>query len=294
MPWDANDEDAGVASLAEDPYSTAVIGEIPADLRRRLMSVFGLALAASNVIMQLSRRPVGRGVVESTVESGSLVAHPLKRTRTTLTYIVIALYGTDAERAVMRREVARQHRAVRSDGPVAYDAGDPALQLWVAACLYRGLEDSMTFLYGPQDPDVLDRCYRHAARFATTLAVPPSAWPPTRDDFAAYFAREVARIEIDDETRRYLLDLASLSFLPAWVGALAGSWYATLTLGFLPDAFRRALRVEWTTSDERVFRRLCRTMARLNGWMPAPVRSLPWTLVLRGARRRIATGRSIV
>jgi hypothetical protein len=58
------------------------------EYRRQLMSGLSLALAGANVIMQLSRPPVGHGIVESTVESGSLHAHPIKRTRTTLGYIM--------------------------------------------------------------------------------------------------------------------------------------------------------------------------------------------------------------
>ena len=60
---------------------------------RSLMSGMALAAAAANVVMQLSRLPVGHGVVESTVESGRLDKHPIKRTRTTLSYLMIALGG---------------------------------------------------------------------------------------------------------------------------------------------------------------------------------------------------------
>jgi len=45
--------------------------------------------------MQLSMLPVGRGVYESTVDSGALHRHPVKRTRTTLGYVMIAMFGTD-------------------------------------------------------------------------------------------------------------------------------------------------------------------------------------------------------
>src|SRR6202166_5010589 len=112
----------------------------PAPDRRLLLSGLALAPAGANVIMQLSRLPIGHAVVESKVESGALRTHPIKRTRTTLAFILVALSGTDHERAVIRREVNAQHRLVRSDhdGAVAYDALDPDLQLWVAACMISG------------------------------------------------------------------------------------------------------------------------------------------------------------
>src|SRR5689334_17881248 len=96
---------------------------------------------AANVIMQLALLPVGRGVAESTVDSGRVDKHPYKRQRTTGQYLIVALLGTEAERKAMRDEVNRQHKhVVRKEGEadVPYNAFDPELQLWVAACIYVG------------------------------------------------------------------------------------------------------------------------------------------------------------
>lgn len=102
----------------------------------------GAALLAgtANVIMQLSHAPVGHGVVESDVDSGNVMLHPAKRLRTTLTYVAIALAGTDEERRRYRNAVDRAHTSVHSrpDSPVEYNAFDPELQRWVAACLHVG------------------------------------------------------------------------------------------------------------------------------------------------------------
>jgi DNA-binding transcriptional MerR regulator len=50
----------------------------------------GPVAGAANVVMQLARPGVGYGVYESRVESGRLHDHPIKRTRTTLTYLAVA------------------------------------------------------------------------------------------------------------------------------------------------------------------------------------------------------------
>ena len=55
--------------------------------------------AAANVIMQLAVPGVGYGVLESPVDCGKLTLHPVKRTRTTLTYLAVALLGSPDERA---------------------------------------------------------------------------------------------------------------------------------------------------------------------------------------------------
>ncbi len=114
----------------------------------------GVALLAgpANVIMQLARPGVGYGVMESRVESGRIDLHPIKRARTTFTYLAVATAGTDAQKAAFRRAVNRAHAQVRStpDSPVQYNAFDPELQLWVAACLYKGGRRLPDFRRGAQ------------------------------------------------------------------------------------------------------------------------------------------------
>src|SRR5689334_1193046 len=107
---------------------------------------------AANVVMQLAVLPVGRGVAESTVDSGRVDRHPFKRQRTTGSYLIVAMLGTEAEREAMRREVNRQHSGVvRGEGEadVAYNAFDPKLQLWVAACIYVGFSVWLELARGP-------------------------------------------------------------------------------------------------------------------------------------------------
>jgi len=266
------------------------------ELRRTLLSGFSLALGGANVIMQLSRLPIGRGVAESSVESGSLHRHPLKRTRTTLSYVMIALFGTEHEREVMRREVNAQHRQVRSkqDSPVAYDAFDPELQLWVAACMYRGVEDAATILYRDQASAILDQFYRHSARFATTLQVPASLWPEDRAAFERYWEEGLTHVEMDDVTRRFLYGVASLDFLPLGLGRVFGPSHRFITTGFLPERFRQELGLTWGPRRQRLFRTLCVVEARLNAVAPRPVREFPWNMYLWEARRRIRRNRPIV
>jgi uncharacterized protein (DUF2236 family) len=93
-----------------------------------------------------------------------------------------ALMGTEQERAYYRRQVNRSHAPVRSaaDSPVTYNAFDPRLQLWVAACLYRSGLDVHTRLHGPPDEATADAIYRECRRLGTTLQVPGHMWPAVR------------------------------------------------------------------------------------------------------------------
>ncbi|MFG1638826.1 oxygenase MpaB family protein [Amycolatopsis sp. NPDC049252] len=249
----------------------------------------GLLAGSANVIMQLSRAPVGYGVLESRVDSGNLFRHPAKRKRTTLTYLAVATMGTDAERAAYRRGVNRAHTQVHStpDSPVAYDAFDPDLQLWVAACLYKGFEDVYLAFVGG-DPE---RFYREAATLGTTLQVDPGMWPGDRDAFEEYWTQGVAEVAIDDTVRRYLNDLVDLRFLPPAAAALGRPFHRFVTTGFLPPHFRAEMRLTWTPADQRRFDALLRALGVCVRRSPGPLRRFPFNLCLWDLRRRLRTGR---
>ncbi len=270
-------------------------GRVPKELHD-LLTPATISLAGANVIMQLAQLPVGRGVAESEVDSGNLYQHPIKRARTTFGYVMIAVFGTDEERAALADAVTAVHRQVRS-GPgaaVRYSALDPKLQLWVAACIYRGIEDGYVLLHGPLSPELLDPIYRHHARLATTLQVPAEMWPPDRAAFEAYWAEAEGRIEMDEITRGYLYDLASLGFLPWPVPHLFGWFHRAITAGFLPAAFRRELGLAWGSREQSAFALNRRVLRIANALTPRPLRALPFDLCLWDMRRRIHNERNIL
>ncbi len=261
------------------------------------MSGLTLAPAGANVVMQLSRTAVGYGVVHSPVSSGALLVHPIKRTRTTLAYILVALYGTDAERVALAREVTSVHRRVRSAelAGVAYDALDPELQLWVAACMYRGALDALALVaVSSPTESTLDELYQHCARFATTLQVRPESWPPNRAAFEEYWATALRQIRVDEVTGPFLRDVVSLRFLPAVVRLWLGPLHRFVTAGFLPGEFRRELGLEWDDRRERRFRRMVGYVARVHRRLPRPLREFPLNWVWRDTRRRLRRGQSVL
>jgi uncharacterized protein (DUF2236 family) len=268
----------------------------PPPLHDALAGGIAVAIGGANVVMQLARLPVGRGVAESRVQSGRLDEHPLKRTRTTFTYLAVAAGGTDEERLALRREVDRAHRHVRSTpaDDVHYDAFDPEAQLWVAACLYRGVALGYELLYGNPDGRTADSLYHECARFATTLQVPPSLWPPDRCAFEAYWERGVGAIEIDEITSEYLRRFARLGFLPLPLRLTLGPLQQFLTTGFLPEPFRRELGLPWGGGRQFAFELTTTAGAIVLRHLPSPVRRFPFNYLLSDFRRRRAEGRPVV
>ena len=265
-------------------------------LRELLMNGLALIPAGANVVMQLSNLAVGRGVLESVSSPGALYRHPIRRTRTTLSFIMIALLGTESEREQLRLQIDSQHRHVRSgpDSPVAYDALSPELQLWVAVCMYQGLDETVTWLYGDVGDELRDSLFAMSSRFATTLQVDPESWPADRRALDEYWRQKIEQLTPDDEIRTYLLDLVELGFLPKPLRLLFGPIHRFFTVGFLPPTFRTLLGVEWTAVQQKRFCFVTRQLARLNKILPAKLRALPWNVVLYDARRRLRHGRLVV
>ena len=196
----------------------------------------------------------------------------------------------------MRREVDRQHRRVRSSeaSPVAYNAFDPQLQLWVAACMFRGLVDAARFLFETLDDETLAALYERSALFATTLQVPAAMWPKDRDAFEEYWSGALDEVSVDDATRRFLLGLASLDFLARPLRWTLAPAHRFLTTGFLDQRFRDELGLSWSESQAHRFEVVRSAARRLNALSPRVLREFPWNLVLWDTRRRIAAGRPVV
>jgi uncharacterized protein (DUF2236 family) len=265
-------------------------------------ALMGMALLAgpANVIMELSRPGVGHGVRESRVESGRIDRHPIKRARTTFTYVAVAAAGTDEQKAAFRRAVNGAHAQVYStpDSPVSYNAFDPELQLWVAACLYKGGIDIYRTLVGEMDDEEADRAYRDGMSMGTTLQVPPEMWPQDRAAFDRYWQESLDKVHIDDAVREYLYPIAVSRVrgvtLPGPVRRLSESLALLITSGFLPQRFRDEMRLPWDARRQRRFDRLMAVLGTVNGLLPQAIRQFPFNLMLWDLDRRIKAGRPLV
>ncbi|CAN5139010.1 oxygenase MpaB family protein [soil metagenome] len=264
--------------------------------------MMGVALLAgpANVIMQLGNPGVGYGVMESRVESGRVDKHPIKRARTTFTYLAIASMGTDAQKKAFRRAVNGAHAQVYStdESPVSYNAFDKDLQLWVAACLYKGGVDVYRTFIGEMDDETADRHYVRGMSLGTTLQVPPEMWPADRAAFDRYWQESLGQIHIDDAIRDYLFPIAASRIrgarLPARVQQASDNFNLLITTGFLPQRFREEMRLPWDPARQRRFDRLMKVIGTVNNAMPRFVRQFPFNVLLRDVDRRIKTGRPLV
>jgi uncharacterized protein (DUF2236 family) len=260
----------------------------------------GLLAGPANVIMQLARPAVGYGVLESRVESGRVDRHPIKRARTTFTYLAVSTNGTDKQKAAFRRAVNGAHAQVFStdESPVKYHAFDKDLQLWVGACLYKGVVDVHRLFIGEMDDETADRVYLQGRALATMLQVPESMWPADRAAFDRYWQAALDDVHIDDTVREYLYPIAASRLrgltLPGPLQRWSEQTALLITTGFLPQRFRDEMRLPWGPDQQRRFDRLMAVLRSLNRVSPTFVRQFPFNVLLKDVDRRIRTGRPLV
>ncbi len=179
-----------------------------------------------------------------------------------------------------------------------YHAFDKDLQLWVAACLYKGAVDSYRTFVGEMDDETADRHYAESITLGTTLQVTPEMWPPDRAAFDAYWQQQLDAIHIDDAVREYLYpDCGEPSprRRPAGPAAAAARGPRPAHHHRVPAA---ALpRRDAAAVGRRRQRRFDRLMAVLRTAVhlsPGPLRQFPFNLLLKDLDWRIRTGRPLV
>lgn len=262
-----------------------------------LVTPLGGTINAANVVMQLAHPGVGQGVFDSKVDSGRADLHPIKRARTTGTYLAVAVFGNENDRDFMRESVRKIHAHVTSEpnAEVRYSANSPALQLWVALCLLKYYIDQYEFLYGRLTEDEYQRILDAGHTLGTTLNVRPDMWPTTRAEYEEKWKAGVAEIAMNDDVRDYLVSLCNLAVLETRMGRFGralhralGHSYEFVTRGALPPEFRDLMQYRWTAEDQRKFDRYLRVSRRIHRVTPHL-----WPLMWKGylldmrARRRL-------
>ncbi|WP_433658879.1 oxygenase MpaB family protein [Nocardia sp. CA-128927] len=284
------------ATAPEPGRNQAELSLTPESVQQYMDGIAAFLGGTANVIMQLSLRPVGRGVLESTVDSGKVTLHPVKRLRTTLTYIAVAMMGSDEERVAYREAVNGSHRPVHSgpQSPVKYNAFDPKLQLWVAATIYWGIDDLYTRMHGPMDPATAEALFQYSARLGTTLQMRPEMWPADRAEFFPWWEENLAQYRIEPALREYFDGIIDLEMMPRPIQFTFAKLQRFIVAGLLPQHVRDEMRMTWTERDQRRFDRLLRGISVVHTRLPLQARMFPLNIYLFDLRRRMRLGKPLV
>ena len=249
-------------------------------------SIFTALSGTANVIMQLSRPEIGYAVKDSVVTEGNLFSNPDRRRRTTVGFLAVAVLGRAEERAAFRRATTRSHARV----PGAFD---PELQRWVAACIYRGFEESRAFVHGPLVGAEREEFYRQGAVFGAMLQMPLALWPADRDAFEEYWREAITTAQVDDTMRAYLLRIVRLEYVRRPVPAAVVRLRLWLTTGYLPPELRVAMGLPWSPRQQRRFDRFNRLVGTVVRPLPGHRQAWPFTRSMAEIRGRLAQGEDL-
>ncbi|NLE79507.1 MAG: DUF2236 domain-containing protein [Rhodococcus sp.] len=242
--------------------------------------------AGSTVLLQLASPGVGHGVADHSTTLG----RPMDRLRTTMTYVYAVTLGTPEEKRAIVRMVNKAHAPVHAD---TYNAFDPALQLWVAATLYKNGVDLYQRFFGEFDDETAERIYRQSAVYGTALQVPEDSWPTSRAEFDAYWEHMIDTSVVDDQVRNYVHALLGGGDAPL-LGRILLPLNRFVTVGLLPQTMREKFELPWNPRDQRRFDAFMRILPTVYRLVPKPLRWAPAHYYLRDMRRRLKTHRHVI
>ena len=176
-----------------------------------------LAAGGRAILLQIAMPAIGHGVARHSDFDND----PLRRLHGTLGYVYALATGSEADKAAVRRAVNRAHVPVRSatDADPAYNAMDPALQLWVAATLYESALSMYERIYGTLSAEDADAIYAEYAILGTALGLSISGatfgWLAAHGDPARFSGRDGTLAGDDaEQTSALAAALAGPSFRP--------------------------------------------------------------------------------
>jgi uncharacterized protein (DUF2236 family) len=246
----------------------------------------GLLVAGGGraTVLQIAHPLIAQGAAEHS----RFTDRPLTRLHNTMTYLYGVVFGTREEAEKVSRAVAAMHRKVTGPG---YAAGDPALQVWVAATLYDTAMVLYQSAFGPLPAADADVCYQQYSVLATAIGCPENAWPASRLEFSEYWRDMVTSLHVSDTSREIAHTLLFPANLPFAV-RLAAPLNRFVTIGLLPAPIRDRLGYSWTPRQDRLLRHGLQLTSRLYPRLPDALRQAPKTFYLSAIRRRAAPKKS--
>ncbi|GAB2509496.1 oxygenase MpaB family protein [Paramicrobacterium agarici] len=248
-----------------------------------------IAGGGAAILLQIADERVGLGVAHHS----DFASRPLDRLHSTLSYIYVQVYGTEAERRYVARKVGVAHRPVRADAVAnrpAYSASDSGLQLWVAATLYRTAIDLDARINGPLPGATAEKLYREYAVLGTALGMPKRLWPADRRAFEKYWADAHDALNVTPEARRVAHDLLFPRVAPLWLKAVM-PLARLVTAGLLDDTLREAYGLPWSRARQRRFEVVMTIARMLWRWLPRGIRHRPAIVYVRSVRAEMRSVR---
>jgi len=242
------------------------------------------------ILLQFAHPLIAAGIYEHS-QFRSRPSAAVQRLRFTVRAMLDLTFGTPADRQRTLDKIIAIHRRVHGRLPMdvgpfragtPYSADDPDLVLWVHATLLESVPMFYRMLVAPMTEEQRDAYYSESAAVAVALGARPSDVPTTGAALDDYIAHMLAsgKIVVSEQAK----ELAEAVLSPPWGPLAAPGTFVNrlLTLGTLPAPLREQYGFVWTDRDERRFKLLVSTLAKVR-------RVLPDAAATWGPSRRPAT-----
>ena len=251
-------------------------------VHREVTVLFGGARA---VLMQAAH-PL---VIAGARETGFYERNPWKRLQRTLILTYTITFGTKTEARAAADKINEVHARVKGVDEVTglpYDALDPALLLYVHACLIDSALLFEELTVGRLDDAGRERFHQEQMLVAEMVEVPRAMIPPTVPALRAYLAdlEDSGELRVTEAARR----VADLFYDPPadaeWRPVLRG--VSRLAFGTLPSGLRQQYGVRMGPAKRAAMRTTLAVTRAIRPILPAKVRFIApyqeWRLRQRG------------
>jgi uncharacterized protein (DUF2236 family) len=253
----------------------------------RVIGREGLLIASGGAasLLQTAHPQIAQGVFDHSYTAED----PLGRLRGTMQWVYAVSFGSREEAERLSAVVRSMHEKITGPG---YRAGDPELQVWVAATLFATAVHMYELIFRRLAVAELETYYEQSKIFATILGCPYEMLPRTYGDFREYYARTLATLEIS-EASRAISDQVLHPKLPG--GPLNEPGLAAIrliTAGLMPAPIRRQYGWRWDEARRRRFHLLVRTLRLVYPRLPLLLRTLPRDYYLHRLRAQMPPKRT--
>jgi uncharacterized protein (DUF2236 family) len=248
----------------------------------RVIGREGLLIAAGGAasLLQTAHPKIAQGVYDHSYTAED----PLGRLRGTMQWVYAVGFGSRAEAERLSGVVRRMHDRVTGPG---YAAGEPELQVWVAATLFATAVRTYELTFRRLSPEELDTYYEQTKIYATILGCPYAMMPATYADFRDYYAETLASLRISDASRAIAEQVLHPKLPGGPLNEPALAAIRLITAGLTPEAIRDQYGWRWNRARRARFRLLMAAVRLAYPRLPLRVRTLPRDRYLKDLRERL-------
>ena len=222
----------------------------PSSVSWRVHREITVLLGGARALLMQAAHPL---VIAGARDTGFYERNPWKRLERTLQLTYAITFGSRQDATQAATHINQVHTRVNGLDPITgkrYDALDPALLLWVHACLVDSALLYERLTVGALDEDGRDQFHREQMLVAEMLEIPREIIPPTARALRAYVDEMVAGDDllVTDAARAVAALFDDPPKDAAWRPMLkvASRW----AFGTLHPSLREQYGVRWTRAHE--------------------------------------------